>query len=130
MVNPTTQTADTYLKRAYILINIVLCIPVFLWPLPILIFENPMLVSKLMPTWTICVAVWLLIAVSMDSMLYRVLSFKQAIDSALWVSLFAILIISTLQKYESAWIFGVLFALHSIRAAIHLLKANRSAKDW
>jgi len=129
-LNEQQQTPHNHLKRAYILIHIVLFLPVLLWPLPIVIFGNPMLADRLFPTWMLCVAVQLMVTVGMDSMLYRVSSFKQGIDTALWVSLFAIFTISTLQRHESAWLFGVLFLIHSFRAAYPLLKAQPSANHW
>lgn len=119
-----------HLRLAYILISVVLFLPVLLWPLPILIFENPMLADLLLPTWLLCVALLLITSVTMDSMLYGLSNFKQVIDATLWVSFFAMIIISTLQKQDNAWLLGVFFLIHSLRAAFFLLKLADKKKDW
>lgn len=125
-----TPTLPKHLRLAYILIHTVLFLPVLLWPLPTLIFNNPMLHDIFIPTWFICIIIQLLVAVGMDSMLYQVSSFKQALDTTLWVALMAMLSVSTLQKDESAWIFGILFLIHSLRSASKLIQAEKHPSSW
>jgi len=119
-----------YLKVAYILTHTVLFLPVLLWPLPTLIFQNPMLYDIFIPTWLNCIVIQLLVAVAMDSMLYKVSSFKQALDTTLWVALMTMFSISTLQKHESAWVFGILFLVHSLRAASKLMRSEQQTSWW
>ncbi|MDQ6977807.1 MAG: hypothetical protein Q9M75_06815 [Ghiorsea sp.] len=125
-----TPTLPKHLRLAYILIHTVLFLPVLLWPLPTLIYNNPMLHDIFIPTWLICIVIQLLIAVGMDSMLYQVSSFKQALDTTLWVALMAMLSVSTLQKDESAWVFGILFLIHSLRAAFKLIQTENPQTSW
>jgi len=131
---PQTHTpkpnAPRHLRVAYILTHTVLFLPVLLWPLPTLIFQNPMLYDIFIPTWLTCIVIQLLVAVAMDSMLYKITNFKQAIDATLWVSLMAMISISTLQKHESAWVFGILFLIHSFRAAYKLMRAEQHQTSW
>ena len=119
-----------HLRVAYILTHTVLFLPVLLWPLPTLIFQNPMLYDIFIPTWLTCIVIQLLVAVAMDSMLYKITSFKQAIDATLWVSLMTMFSISTLQKHESAWVFGVLFLVHSLRSASKLIHSQHQQTSW
>ncbi len=116
-------------KRTYILIHLVLFIPVLLWPVPAMIFQNPMLMDSIMATWLICIAVQLMVSVSMDTMLYPFTSFRQSMEAALWVCVFAIATISQLQRLDSAWLFGILFLMHSVRAA-HLLMGEKNNVYW
>ncbi len=127
---PNPNTPKKHLRLAYILTHTVLFIPVLLWPLPTLIFQNPMLYDIFIPTWLTCIVIQLLVAVAMDSMLYQVSSFKQALDATLWVSLMAMFSVSTLQKHESAWVLGVLFLIHSFRAAYKLMQADHQQTSW
>jgi len=119
-----------HLRTAYILIHTILFLPVLLWPLPTVIFNNPMLHDIFIPTWLTCIVIQLLVATSMDSMLYPISNFKQAIDATLWVALMAMLSVSTLQKDESAWMFGVLFLAHSLRSAAKLIQAGKQQEAW
>ncbi|MDX8388297.1 MAG: hypothetical protein R8M46_07175 [Ghiorsea sp.] len=106
-------------------------LPVLLWPLPIVIFNNPMLPDMLLPTWIQCIALMLLVSVSMDSMLYGVASFKQAIDAMLWVALFSMVTISTLQSQNDAWPLAMLFLIHSLRSGLPLLRKTESSNiNW
>jgi len=127
---PNPNTPKKHLRLAYILTHTVLFIPVLLWPLPTQIFQNPMLYDIFIPTWLTCIVIQLLVAVAMDSMLYQVSSFKQALDATLWVALMAMFSVSTLQKHESAWVFGILFLIHSLRAAYKLMQADHQQTTW
>jgi len=82
------------------------------------------------PTWLTCIVIQLLVAAAMDSMLYQVSNFKQALDATLWVALMTMFSISSLQKHESAWIFGVLFLVHSFRAAHKLMQTEKLQASW
>jgi len=125
----TSVKTNNHLKSAYILTHTVLFMPVLLWPLPTLIFQNPMLYDIFIPTWFICIIIQLLVAVAMDSMLYPLSNLKQAVDATLWVALMAIFSISTLQNHQSAWVFGILFLVHSLRAASKLMR-NKPQTSW
>jgi len=89
-----------------------------------------MLYDIFIPTWVTCIVIQLLVAVGMDSMLYQVSSFKQALDTTLWVALMAMFSVSALQKDESAWIFGILFLIHSLRAASKLIQTKKHPSSW
>ncbi len=127
---PNPDMPKKHVRVAYILTHTVLFVPVLLWPLPTLIFQNPMLYDIFIPTWLTCIVIQLLVAVAMDSMLYQISSFKQAIDATLWVSLMAMFSISTLQKDESAWVFGILFLVHSLRSASKLMQTGQTQTSW
>ncbi len=129
-IDTNINKPQQHLHLAYILICTVLFLPVLLWPIPILISGNPMLADMLTPTWLLCIAMMLLVSVSMDSMLYSISSFKQAMIATLWVSLIAIWIVSTLQKKDDIWILAILFLLHSLRSAIHLIKEDKDENLW
>lgn len=126
----TSPMPNKHLRLAYILIHSVLFIPVLLWPLPSIIFHNPMLHDILIPTWLTCIVIQLLVAAAMDSMLYKISSFKQAVDATLWIALLAMFSISSLQKHESAWIFGIFFLVHSLRAATQLMQSEKNQTSW
>jgi hypothetical protein len=126
----STTHAVNHLRSAYILSHAVLFIPVLLWPLPTLVFQNPMLYDIFIPTWLVCIVIQLLVAVAMDSMLYPLSSLKQAIDTTLWVALMVIFSISTLQNHQSAWVFGILFLVHSLRAASRLMRNQPQTAWW
>jgi len=89
-----------------------------------------MLYDIFIPTWVTCIVIQLLVAVGMDSMLYQVSSFKQALDTTLWVALMAMFSVSALQKDESAWVFGILFLIHSLRAASKLIQTEKHPSSW
>lgn len=128
--NKTKPNTPKHLRVAYILIHTVLFIPVLLWPLPTLIFQNPMLYDIFIPTWLTCIVIQLLVATVMDSMLYQISNFKQAVDATLWVALMAMFSISILQQHKSAWIFGILFLIHSLRAASKLMQSQHQQTSW
>ncbi|MDQ7002111.1 MAG: hypothetical protein Q9N02_05425 [Ghiorsea sp.] len=126
----TSPIPNKHLRLAYILTHSVLFIPVLLWPLPTIIFHNPMLHGILIPTWLTCIVIQLLVAAGMDSMLYKISNAKQAIDATLWIALLAMFSISTLQKQESAWMFGIFFLVHSCRAAAQLMQSEKNTTSW
>jgi len=118
-----------HLKLAYQLISITLFLPIIISPMAIFFFNSPLLLDQLIPSWMLYIAMLLIVSASMDSMLYGITSFRQSVDAALWVSLFSIISISTLQNHGSAWSFAVLFLLHSLRSGTRLFKAQPN-KDW
>ncbi len=107
-----------------------LMMPVLLWPLPVLIYDNPMLADVLVPTWLLCSTYLLFSAVVMDSMLYGISSLKQAVDATLWVILFALLTIVAVQSPGGSWLLAMLFALHSFRSAYRLCWQQESQAWW
>jgi len=92
--------------------------------------DNPILEDKLFSAWVLVIAIQLMVTVSMDSMLYRISNFKQTINAFLWVSLFTLLVISTVQEHKSAWLLGILFLIHSLRAASRLINAEKASHQW
>jgi len=118
-----------YAKLAYLLTSVILAMPVLLWPLPIFFFDNPMLADVLTPTWLLCSALLLVAAVVIDTVLYGISSFKQAIDATLWIVIFAVLSISAVQSQGGSWVLAMLFALHATRSG-HRLFLHTQPQQW
>jgi len=120
----------THLRLAYILISVIMFLPVLLWPVPILLSNNPMLPEALKSTWFLSAVLLLTTAVCMDTILYGISSIKQAIDATLWITLFSIIAVSALQNQHNIWIISILFLTHALRSANHLLNTQKTSDMW
>jgi len=119
--NPLNHTTPTHqhLRLGYILISIMMLMPILIWPMPMLLFDNPMLAENLAPCWFLSIALCLLVIISIDTMLYCIASFKQAIDATLWVSIVAIFSMPAVQD-QNITIFALLFGVHALRSGLRL----------
>jgi len=115
----TTPATQQHLRLGYILISIMMLMPILIWPVPMLLFDNPMLPEKLAPSWFLSIALCLLVIVSIDTMLYGIASFKQAIDATLWVSIAAICTMPAVQD-QSIVLFALFFGVHALRSGCRL----------
>lgn len=118
------------LRLAYILISITLFLPVLAWPLPMLLFDNPMLAKVIEPAWFLSSVVLLICAISMDSMLYIISDRKQAFDAMLWVAIPAMLALYAFQNQNNTWMIALIFLAHSFRSAFPLLQKRENQKLW
>jgi len=121
--NPVNQA---HLRSAYIAINIILAAPVLLWPLPLLLFDNPLLPQLIIPTWNICIIILLMSAVSFDTLLLMPLNKEKALSSTLWIVFMSLFII---QNYDHTWFLACLIFIHSLRSVQLILKGASSNKS-
>ena len=119
----------TYIRRAYMIIHALLWLAMLALPLPTLFLSNPMLNDALLPIWQMCAAMALIAAVSTDSMLYPILSGKSVTDAVIWVFFLFVYGLLVVSRYHSAWGIGILFLIHSFRAAYPLFR-QKEAYWW
>lgn len=120
----------SHLRLTYILISLIMFLPVLLWPVPVLLSYNPMLPEALKPTWFLSAVLLLTTAVCIDTILYGISNIKQAIDATLWITLFAMISIASLQNQYNIWFIAILFLIHSLRSANHLFSAQKRSGMW
>ena len=108
-------------QLGYILISIAMYLPVLLWPLPLVLYDNPMLAENIAPTWFLSSALFLLCVVSMDSMLYVFNKQKHALDAMIWVSMFTLMAVFAFQNQHNIWFIAILFFTHALRSGYLLL---------
>jgi hypothetical protein len=118
--------ATAHLKTLYIFISILLLIPIIIWPIPTLIFQNPMLNEYILPKWAMSMVILLIAAVVMDGLLASLNDPKKIPRVILWVAIMNLLI---LQAQNQAWLLAMLFLLHSFRSA-YFLFTSQEKKCW
>ncbi len=117
----TLSAQQQQLKTIYLLIHLILFIPVLLLPIPILIFQNPMLNEFILPKWSVSITLLLMASAVMDSFLHHFNQQEKVLSAVLWVSLMSLFI---LQNLGNAWFLALLFIFHSMRSAFILLKKS------
>ncbi|HID36205.1 MAG TPA: hypothetical protein EYP39_02335 [Ghiorsea sp.] len=116
-----------HLKSAYQFISLILFSPILLWPVPILLFQNPMLDDVILPKWHLSIIIMLIACIAMDTILTGVKNFHQSINATLWLIVPSILI---MQNQQYTWLLAMLFLAHSLRSATHLFKNNTRQQWW
>ncbi len=119
MSSSQTLSAQQQLKTMYLLIHLILFIPVLLLPVPILIFQNPMLNEFILPKWSVSITLLLMTSAVMDSFLHHFNQQEKVLSAILWVSLLSLFI---LQNLGNAWFLALLFIFHSMRSTFILFK--------
>ncbi len=113
--------SNRHLELSYALINTIMFLPVIL---------IPMLTVGFHTTGLLCIALFLMVAVTMDTILYKISNFKQAVDAVLWVILTALIIISTFASQDAAYPVAILFMIHSSRSGYHLFVSHKNHNHW
>ncbi len=122
----TIQTHH-HLKSAYFFISAIVFAPVLLWPAPMILYNNPMLGGVILPKWHLSIIIMLLTCVAIDTMLYPIQNFAQALQATLWISLFSIFI---LQNQHNTWFLAVLCLIHSLRSGWRLWQHKEHSSWW
>jgi len=121
------QATPQHLRTAYLFISILLFAPVLLWPIPIFIFDNPMLNDVVIPKWHLSIIILLIASVAMDSVLSQIKSASQAIYTSLWIALVGFIII---QNPNQHWLLALVFLVHSLHTAYFLFLGQSEQKWW
>jgi hypothetical protein len=104
----------------------ILLIPIIIWPIPMMIYQNPMLNEYILPKWSMSMVILLVAAVVMDGVLASLNQPKRITSAILWVAIMSLLI---LQTQNQAWLLAMLFLLHSFRSA-YFLFTTQEEKCW
>jgi len=121
------QTTPQHMRTAYLFINILLFAPVLLWPIPTIIFDNPMLNDVVIPKWHLSIIILLIASLAMDSILSRFQNSNQAIYTSLWIALVGFIII---QNPNQHWLFALVFLTHAMRSGYYLYLDQCKQKWW
>jgi len=119
--------AAPQLKTVYIFISIILFMPILIWPIPMLIYHNPVLNEFILPKWSMSMILLLVTSVVMDSLLYCIREPQKITNAIIWVAAISLLI---LQNQNQVWFLALLFLLHSFRAAYILLQHKETSYWW
>ena len=121
-----------HLRSAYILISFIMFMPVLFWPVPLLLYDYPVVTATniLKPTWFLSISLLLMTVVSIDSILYGIKSRTQAIFAMLWISTLAMISIIALQNNNHSWLLAVLFLTHSFRSGYRLFFIQKKVPVW
>ncbi|MDX8380918.1 MAG: hypothetical protein R8M14_02260 [Ghiorsea sp.] len=121
------QATPRHLRTAYLFINILLFAPVLLWPIPMMIYENPSLNEFILPKWSMSIIILLVTSTVMDSILQYLGNPKKLTQSILWVGMINLLIFP---NQNQVWFLAALFLLHSFRSAYILYQNSQELQAW
>jgi len=102
---------------SYAAISVALLLPVLAWPLQL---QSSEFHTELHTIWLISASILLLIAVTADSMLFYQSDTLSPLFTAMWILLTSVGISVALRSDSGDWIVASLFAMHSLRSAMHL----------
>ncbi|MBN4058252.1 hypothetical protein JYT55_00705 [Mariprofundus ferrooxydans] len=86
-----------------------------------------MLEDVILPKWHLSMMIMLIACIAMDSILYGVKNFQQAINTTLWLIIPSMLIV---QNSEYTWLLAMLFLVHSLRSGIRIFTLNTQEAWW
>lgn len=125
----TENTSTLPLRITYLLVNLMLFLPVIMWPLSVWLSSNVSLASQVFPVWLISLGILLMVMVCFDTILYGASNKTEAINAALWIAIYGLFTAFALSQSAPVELLAGLFFIHSLRSAFRLFRQQKVTGD-
>jgi hypothetical protein len=119
-----SEPTQEYHKQAYVWVSVALAMPIFLWPVFLLLGFTPAFGISIEQNWLVSASCLLMVAITADSILSYRHNIKHVVGSAIWIVVASSIISLAIRNPDMVWLVAALFALRPLHIVQQLWHAK------
>jgi len=124
------EAIQDYHKQAYLWVSFALAMPVFLWPIFLLLGFTPAIGISIEQNWLVSASCLLMAVIVADSILSYRHRISHVVGSAIWIVAASSIISLTMRNPDMIWLIAALFALRPLHLFHQLWYAKPESLQW
>ena len=125
-----SEAMQEHHKQGYLWVSFALAMPVFLWPVFLLLGFTPAFGITIEQNWLISASCLLMAVVVADSILSYRNHMSNVVSSAIWIIVASSVVSLTVRNPDMVWLIAALFALRPLHILHALWHAKAESLQW